>query len=67
VSSSPPFSIPAIILRGKGKSKLILDEDDIPLAQLKKLKHGQQVSVNSISELESVALSLTELQGDPYF
>ena len=36
ISSSSPYPILAILSRGKGKSKLILDEDDIPLTQLKK-------------------------------
>jgi hypothetical protein len=46
---------------------LILDEDDIPLAQLKKLKHEKQVPDSSMSDIESAAFSLTKLQGDPYF
>jgi hypothetical protein len=65
--SSISFAVLAIISRGKGKSKLILDEDDIPLAQLKKLKTERQVSDSSISDIDSAAFSLTKLQGDPYF
>ena len=34
---SIPFSVPAIISRAKGKSKQFLDDDEIPLAQLKKM------------------------------
>jgi hypothetical protein len=60
-SSASPYPIPFILSRGKGKSKLILNDDDIPLAQLKKSKYRQHVSVNYLSELEFVALSLTEL------
>jgi hypothetical protein len=65
--SSICFAVLAIISRGKGKSKLILDEDDLPLAQLKKLKTERHISDSSISDLESAAFSLTKLQGDPYF
>jgi hypothetical protein len=57
--SSLSFDVPAIISQGKGKSKLILDEDDLPLAQLKKLKTEKQVSDSSISDIESAAFSLT--------
>jgi hypothetical protein len=67
ISSSTSFAIPAIISRGKDKSKLILDDDDLPLAQLKKLKTERHVSDSSNSDLESTAFSLTKLQGDPYF
>jgi hypothetical protein len=68
--SSPSFEIPAIISRGKGKSKLVLEEDDLPLVSLKKFKFEQPVSAGSISntsEIESAALSLSKLHGDPFF
>ena len=61
------FPIPAILSRGKDKSKLILDEDVVPLAQLKKSQYGQLVSINYLSEFESVAFSLIELQDDSRF
>jgi hypothetical protein len=61
------FLNPAIISKGKGKAKFCLDEEDVPLAQLKRLKHVQPVSTNSLSELESAALSLTALQDDSRF
>jgi hypothetical protein len=69
-TNSLPFEVPAIISRGKGKSKLILDEDDLPLAQLKKAKTEKLVSNSSISDfsdVEGAALSLTKLHGDPFF
>jgi hypothetical protein len=69
-TSSLSFEIPAIISRGKGKSKLFLDEDDLPLVKLKKFKSEQLVSDSSISDtsdIESAALSLTKLHGDPLF
>jgi hypothetical protein len=46
---------------------LSLDEEDIPLAQLQRIKHAQPVSTSSLSELESAAFSLTALQDDPSF
>jgi hypothetical protein len=47
-----------------------LDEDDLPLVQLKKFKSEQQVSDSSLSDtsdIESATLSLTKLHGDPFF
>jgi hypothetical protein len=67
ISSSISFAVPTIISKGKGKSKLILDDDDLPLAQLKKLKTKRHVSDSSNSDLESAVFSLTKLQDDPYF
>jgi hypothetical protein len=40
---------------------LVIDDDDVPLAQLKKSRYGQKCSVTSLSNLEIAALSLTEL------
>jgi hypothetical protein len=62
-----PFEIPAIIFKGKGKSKLLLNDDDLPLVQLKKLKTEKQVSDSSFSDIEGAALSLTKLHGDQFF
>ena len=41
---------------------MVYNEDDIPLAQLKKSRLKQQVYLESLSNLEIAALSLTELQ-----
>ncbi|KAE8076728.1 hypothetical protein FH972_015359 [Carpinus fangiana] len=48
--------------KGKGKMKWIDDEDDIPLAQLKKSRHEDTTSLDSLSSLEIAAYSLTQLQ-----
>jgi hypothetical protein len=48
--------------RGKEKSKWYYNEDDIPLAQLKKSRYGQNVSMDTLSNMEIATLSLTELQ-----
>jgi hypothetical protein len=64
------FEIPDIISRGKGKSKLVLVEDDIPLVNMKKHKSGQLVSDGSFSDstdIDRAALSLTKLRDDPFF
>jgi hypothetical protein len=69
-NTSLPFEIPAIISKGKGKSKLLLNDDDLPLVQLKKLKTDKQVSDSSISDssdIESAAFSLTKLHGDQFY
>ena len=65
--NASPFPIPAILSRGKGKAKFSLDEDGVPLTHLKKFKYGQPVSDTYFSELESAALSLTELHEDTRF
>lgn len=46
----------------KGKSKLVYNEDDIPLAQLKKARHEQQIYLEPLSNLEIATLSFIELQ-----
>jgi hypothetical protein len=63
------FEIPAIISNRKGKSKLLLNDDDLPLVQLKKSKIEKQVLVSdsSFSDVEGAALSLTKLRGDQVF
>ena len=61
------FSVPAIISWAKGKSKQFLDDDEIPLAQLKKMKYETPVPDTSILDIERAALSLTKLHGDAYF
>jgi hypothetical protein len=64
------FEIPAIISRGKGKSKLVLDEDDVPLVNLKKHKSGQlglDGSFSDSTDVDRAALSLTKLRDDPLF
>jgi hypothetical protein len=69
-NTSLPFEIPAIISKGKGKSKLLLNDDDLPLVQLKKLKTDKQVSDSSISDssdIESAAFSLIKLHGDQFY
>jgi hypothetical protein len=43
---------------------LAFDEDDVPLAILKKQKFGYKAPANSLCDMEVVALSLTELQHD---
>jgi hypothetical protein len=42
--------------------KWIDDKDDIPLAQLKKSRYEDTASLDSLSPLEIVAYSLTQLQ-----
>jgi hypothetical protein len=67
---SLPFEIPAIISKGKGKSKMFLNDDDLPLVQLKKLRTDKQVldsSISDIFDIEGAALSLTKLHGDQFF
>ena len=59
--SASLYKVPAIFSRGKGKSKLVIDDDDVPLAQLKKSRCGQKDYVTSLLDLEMAALSLTEL------
>lgn len=49
-------------VRGKGKSKIVITDDDIPLALMKKSRHGYHDSTGFLSSLEMAALSLTELQ-----
>ncbi|KAB8813784.1 hypothetical protein FH972_026740 [Carpinus fangiana] len=51
--------------KGKGKTKWYNNEDDIPLAQLKKSRYGQNVSIDTLTNLDIVAQSLTELQNAP--
>jgi hypothetical protein len=60
-SNSHLYNVPAILLKGKGKSKLILDDDDVPFAQLTKQICGQNSLANILSEIEMAALSLTNL------
>jgi hypothetical protein len=43
---------------------LTFDEDDVPLAVLKKQKFGYKALDNSLSDMEVAALSLIELQND---
>jgi hypothetical protein len=54
-------SCPITHSRGKGKSKWYDDEDEIPLAQLKKSRYEATASLDSLSNLEIVAYSLTQL------
>ena len=35
-SDTPLYDVPAILSKGNGKSRLILDDDDVPLALMKK-------------------------------
>jgi hypothetical protein len=68
--TSLPFETPAIISKGKGKSKLLLTDDDLPLVQLKKLKTDKNVSnstTSDSSDIESAAFSLTKLHGDQFY
>lgn len=55
-------SCPVTHNRGKGKSKWYDDEDDIPFAQPKKSRYEDTVSLDSLSNLEIAAYSLTQLQ-----
>ncbi|KAE8124198.1 hypothetical protein FH972_019104 [Carpinus fangiana] len=48
--------------RGKGNMKWIEDEDDIPLAKLKKSRHEDSAFIESLSPLEIAAYSFTQLQ-----
>jgi hypothetical protein len=49
--------------KGKGKMKWVeIDDDDIPLAKLKKSKYGESDLSMSLSPLEIAAYSLTQLQ-----
>ena len=41
---------------------MILDDDDVPFAQLKKQRCGQKTLANSLSDIEMAVLSLTKLQ-----
>jgi hypothetical protein len=51
--------------RGKGKMKWFHDEDDIPLAQLKRSRRADSGSLDSLSPIEVAAYSLTQLQHAP--
>jgi hypothetical protein len=56
---SPPCQVTHT--KGKGKSKWYDDEDDIPLAQLKKSRYEDNIILDSLSNLEIAAYSLTQL------
>jgi hypothetical protein len=62
IVSASPYQVPAIFSKGRGKLKLIIDDDDVPLVQLKKLRYGQKDYVTRLLELEAATLSLTQLQ-----
>jgi hypothetical protein len=55
------YTAPTIISKGKGKSKLALDDDEVPLALLKKQKCGYKVPSTSLSDIEVVTISLIKL------
>jgi hypothetical protein len=57
-----PITVPAIISRNIGKSKLQIDEDDISLSRLKKQRCGHQAFDHAMSILEISAISPTVLQ-----
>jgi hypothetical protein len=59
--SPQSYTIPTIISKGKGKSKLPLD-DDVPLALLKKQRCGYKAPSTSLFDIEVAALFLTKLQ-----
>jgi hypothetical protein len=70
----PPFlaaasvseeSLPSLVTPSKGKGKLkwvAADDDDIPLAKLKKSRTAESSVTDSLSPLEIAAYSLTQLQ-----
>jgi hypothetical protein len=60
--STISYTIYAIISKGKGNSKLDFDDDDVPLALLKKQKCGYIDSSSPLSDIEVAAISLTNLQ-----
>jgi hypothetical protein len=59
--SPQSYTIHTIISKGKGKSKLPLDDDDVPLALLKKQRCGYKAPSTSLFDIEVAALSLTKL------
>jgi hypothetical protein len=61
-TSSKLYNVPAILSKGNGKSKLIFDNDDVPLAQLKKQRCGQKTPTTSLFGIEMASLSITKLQ-----
>jgi hypothetical protein len=64
-NSSISYTLPAIISKGKGKSKKAYnddDDDDVPLALLKKQKLGSTDYSSPLSDIEMAAISFTNLQ-----
>jgi hypothetical protein len=59
--SPQSYTIPTIISKGKGKSKLPLD-DDVPLVLLKKQRCGYKAPSTSLFDIEVAVLFLTKLQ-----
>jgi hypothetical protein len=61
-NSTISYSLPAIISKGKGKSKIAYDDDDVPLALLKKQKLGSTDYSSPLTDIERAVISLTNLQ-----
>jgi hypothetical protein len=64
--SSPPstvsYTLPAIISKSKGKHKMNFDDDEVPLALLKRQRLSSTEYTSPLSDTEAAAISLTNLQ-----
>jgi hypothetical protein len=61
-NSTISYTLPAIISKSKGKTKMSYDDDDVPLALLKKQRLDSTDYYSPLSDVEVAAISLTNLQ-----
>jgi hypothetical protein len=61
-TSTISYTLPAIILKSKGKNKMNFDDDEVPLALLKKQRSSSTDHTSPLSDIEVAAISLTNLQ-----
>jgi hypothetical protein len=61
-NSTISYTLLAIISKGKGKNKMSYDEDNVPLALLKKQRLSSTDYSSPLSDIEVAAISLTNLQ-----
>jgi hypothetical protein len=61
-NSTISYTLLAIISKSKGKNKMTYDDDDVPLAHLKKQRLSSTNYSSPLFDIEVVAISLTNLQ-----
>jgi hypothetical protein len=61
-TSTISYTLPAIISKSKGKNKMTFDDDEVPLALLKKQRSSSTDYSSPLSDIEVAAISLTNLQ-----